>query len=305
MVFLLAVGASFANAVATICQRLGVEDAPANNGPSVSMVRHMVQRRVWIFGFVVMILGFVAQASALHRGTLNVVQPILVSELVMIVLILRFWFSAPMTSRDALAAVLTSVGLAIFLLAASPTDGPKAPSGKEWFGVAVVVAIAVGVFVAIGRRGPAWWRALFLGAGASTGFALTAALTKSVSNALVIGWGNLFSSWQLYALAVVGLSSFLLMQSALQVGPFTASQSTLILVNPFVSMGIGFILYDEKIRGGGGYVTLEVVSLIAMVIGALGLSNSALVANVHDEASSEHMLAGRGRYAKWRAHQVK
>jgi drug/metabolite transporter (DMT)-like permease len=304
VVFLLAVGASFANAVATICQRLGVEDAPAGNGPSVSMIRHMVQRRVWIFGFFVMILGFVAQASALHKGTLNLVQPILVSELVMIVLILRFWFSAPMTSRDAFAAVLTSVGLAVFLLAASPTDGPTPPSGKEWFGVVVVVAIVVAVFVAMGRRGPPWWRALFLGAGASTGFALTAALTKSVSNALVVGWGTLFSSWQLYGLAVVGLSSFLLMQSALQVGPFTASQSTLILVNPFVSMGIGFILYDEKIRGGG-YVVLEVVSLIVMVIGALGLSNSALVANVNDEASTEHMLAGRGRYAKWRAQQAK
>ena len=40
------------------------------------------------------------------------------------------------------------------------------------------------------------------------------------------------------------------MQSAFQVGPFAASQSTLILVNPFVSIAVGHVLFGETLRGG-------------------------------------------------------
>jgi len=303
VVIVFALGAAFANALASICQRLGVEDAPSANGPSVSLVRHMIQRRIWLLGFAVMLLGFVAQTAALHVGALNVVQPLLVSELVMIVLTLRFWFGAPLDHRETWGAVLLSVGLAIFLAAASPTDGSQSPSNAEWLVAMAIVIAGATLFVVMARRGPLWWRALSLGAAASVGFALTAALTKAVSNLIVRGVGPLFSSWPLYALAVIGLGSFLLMQSAFQIGPFTASQSTLILVNPFVSMGIGFVLYGEHLRGGVVFVFLEVLSLIAMVIGALGLSTSTLVANVHDETSDAHLLAGRGRYARWRREQ--
>ena len=74
-----------------------------------------------------------------------------------------------------------------------------------------------------------------------------------MTDKLVAGWGPLFSSWQLYALAVIGLGSFLIMQAAFQVGPFAASQSTLILVNPFVSIVVGAVLYGESLRGGALY----------------------------------------------------
>ena len=106
---------------------------------------------------------------------------------------------------------------------------------------AIVVGIVL-LFVAIGSKGSPLRRALSLGAGASVGFALLAAITKSMTDVLLRGIGPLFSSWQLYALALIGLGSFIVMQSAFQVGPFAASQATLILVNPFVSIVIGLSL---------------------------------------------------------------
>jgi hypothetical protein len=142
-----------------------------------------------------------------------------------------------------------------------------------------------------------------LGAGASIGFALLSAITKSMTNVLVTGWGAMFTSWQLYAVAVIGLSSFVVMQSAFQVGPFAASQSTLILVNPFVAIAVGHVLYGESLRGGPLYATLEVLSLAVMVVGALGLSTSSLVAHVHEETPGTDLLRGRGRYARWRREQ--
>ena len=95
------------------------------------------------------------------------------------------------------------------------------------------------------------------------------------------------------------------MQNAFQVGPFAASQSALILVNPFVSLVIGYVLYGDRLRGGPLDVTLEVLFLAAMVAGAVVVSTSPLVASVHDETGESHLLRGRGRYARWvqrRAH---
>jgi hypothetical protein len=122
-----------------------------------------------------------------------------------------------------------------------------------------------------------------------------------MTNVLVAGVGGVFTSWQLYAIAVVGLGSFLIMQSAFQVGPFAASQAALILVNPFVSILVGHVLFGESLRGGAARVTLEVLSLAVMVAGALGVASSPLVAQVHDESGDEHLLKGRGRYARWAA----
>ncbi len=58
---------------------------PAANGPSIGLVRHMIQRPVWIAGLVIMTLAYVLQAVALHLGTLDRVQPLMVSELVILV----------------------------------------------------------------------------------------------------------------------------------------------------------------------------------------------------------------------------
>lgn len=303
MVIVLALLAALANAVASVCQRLGVEDAPSARGPSMGLVRHMLGRSVWIVGFVIMALGYGSQAVALHLGGLNVVQPLMVSELVILVLVLWLWYSTPLRARDLVAAAATALGLGVFLAVADPTNGSRVPDGALWIVVGAVVVLAVVACVALGARGPAWWRALALGAGASVGFALLSAVTKSMTDLVLEGWGALFSSWQLYALAVIGLASFLIMQSAFQVGPFTASQSSLILVNPFVSILIGHVLFDENLRGGAGRVALEVLALAVMVLGALGLSTSSLVAGVHEGAPTTHLLKGRGRYARW--HEVR
>lgn len=121
-----------------------------------------------------------------------------------------------------------------------------------------------------------------------------------MTDLLVKGWSPLFASWQPYALGAIGLGSFLIMQSAFQVGPFASSQSTLILTNPLVSIAIGHVLFDEHLRGGPVFTSLEGLSLAVMVVGALGLATSSLVANVHEETGGSHLLKGRGRYAKWR-----
>jgi hypothetical protein len=305
MVVFLALIASCANAIASIFQRLGVEDAPAANGPSIGLVRHMIQRPVWIAGLVIMFFAYVLQAVALHLGTLDRVQPLMVSELVILVVILWLWYSTALRPRDLLSAFATATGLGLFLAFSAGSPGTATPGDGRWLVVGIVTAGIMALLVVLGSSGPAWRRALLLGAGASVGFALLAALTKTFSNVLLSGWGATFSSWPLYALALIGLGSFVIMQSAFQVGPLAASQSALILVNPIVSIVVGHALFHETLRGGPLYVTLELCSLAMMVAGAVGLCSSALVAAVHDEAPDHHHLKGRSRYEQWREARVK
>lgn len=266
----------------------------------MGLVRYMIRRPIWLFGFVVMGLGYASQAIALHLGSLNVVQPLMISELVILVLVLWLWYSSPLRPRDFVSAVAAAIGLGGFLILSAPTDGTKVPSNALWLVVGALIVAIVALLGLLARGGPPWRQAMLLGAAASVGFALLSAITKSMTNLLVTGWGALFGSWQLYVLCVIGLGSFVIMQSAFQVGPFAASQSTLILVNPFVSILVGHLLYGESLRGGPLYVTLEVLALALMVAGALGLSTSSLIATVHEEHPGAHLLKGRGRYHQWR-----
>ena len=52
-------------------------------------------------------------------------------------------------------------------------------------------------------------------------------------------WVTLFEHWQTYGVIVFGLLGLFLTQNAFHAGPLAASQSTLVLVDPLVSICIG------------------------------------------------------------------
>ena len=146
---------------------------------------------------------------------------------------------------------------------------------------------------------------MFLGAGASVGFAFLAVVTKSLTSVLMSDWVRALVSWQLYALAFIGLTSFVVMQHAFRAGSLAISQSALILTNPIVSIVLGFVLFHEQLRGGAVAVTLEVLSLIVLVAGAIGLCVSSRRSSASTTRTpSGTFSAGRGRYARRHAHPV-
>ena len=191
----------------------------------------------------------------------------MVSEFVILVIILWLWYSTALRARDLLSAFATATGLGLFLAFSAGSPGTASPRDGRWLIVGVITAGIMALFVVLGSSGSAWRRALLLGAGASVGFALLAALTKTFTNVLLSGWGAAFSSWP-STRSPHRLGSFVVMQSAFQVGPLAASQSSLILVNPLVSIIIGHALFHETLRGGPLFVTLELFSLAIMVAGA-------------------------------------
>jgi uncharacterized membrane protein len=299
MVFVLALGAALANALTSVFQRMGVEDAPASARMRLSLLTYALHRRVWLLGFALMIVSFVLQATALHLGRLSQVQPILTTELVFLVAVLAVWFGFTITGREWLGALAVTGGLAGFLYFAHPEYGTQSPRTLAWIVTGGACGAAIVIAVALALRGPAWWRAAMFGTAAAVGFAFTSAATKSVSDFAVADWASLYRHWQTYALAFSGVLAVFLAQNAFHAGPIVASQSTLVLADPLASILIGVGLFGDNLRTSGPWGPLEALSLLVMFVGAFSLANSPLVSGLKGGTGQYHeLLSQRSRSAR-------
>ncbi|HUC36204.1 MAG TPA: DMT family transporter [Acidimicrobiales bacterium] len=294
MAYLLAVGAAFANALTTILQRMGVETAPSETTLRLSLITFAIRRKVWLAGFGVMIGAFLLQFTSLHFGRLSEVQPILTLELPFLVLILGVWFGHKLGWSEWAGAVMAAGGLAAFLTLAQPGGGTAQPHFGDW---ALVAGLVVGVCVlsiALAQVGPVAWRAAMFGVSAAVMFAFTAAIMKEMNVYIVRGWSGVFTSWPPYALAACGLAGVFLAQNAFHSGPITASQSTLVIVDPLASIGIGIGLFGDQLQTAGARGPGEAVGLLVLVAGVFYLTRSPLVAGVKtDDEAGGHILSSR------------
>jgi hypothetical protein len=106
----------------------------------------------------------------------------------------------------------------------------------------------------------------------------------------------LFYHWQTYGVVAFGLLGLFLTQNAFHAGPLAASQSTLVLVDPLVSICLGIALYGDTLRTSGAYGPLEAISLLVMFMGAVFLSNSPLITGMKSEGKGveyDEMLSRR------------
>lgn len=282
MVYVLALACALVNALTSVLQRLGVQNAPADAAMKLSLLTHALRRGVWLLGFALMIVSFLLQAIALHIGRLSEVQPILTTELVFLVAILAIWFRFRIGRREWMGAVAITAGLSFFLYYAAPRYGMTPPPAWRW---AVAGGVCAGIIVGtvlLAMRGPRWWRATMFGTAASVSFAFTAACTKVVSDFASADWTHLYKHWQVYALAVFGALAVFLTQNAIHAGPLVASQSTLVLIDPLASICIGIGLFGDDLQTGGANGPLEALALLVAFLGAFWLARSPLIAAMNE-----------------------
>jgi drug/metabolite transporter (DMT)-like permease len=299
MAYALAALAAFANAATSILQRMGVETAPPETTMRLSLLAYAVRRKVWLAGFGVLIIAFLLQAFALHFGPITVVQPTLTLELPFLVMILWIWFRQHMTWREWAGAFGAAGGLALFLAAADVGGGAELPDLSSWAAVTLACLGGILVTLLLTRVGSNAWKAAMFGSAAAIAFALTAALIKQMTDQIALeGWGFL-ANWTPYAVAVAGLLGFFLAQNAFHAGPITASQATLVIVDPLASVAIGIGLFDDSVQTNGMRVPLEVIALLVMFAGVLSLARSPLVARVKSEDDDQgQMLSRRWRHVR-------
>ena len=291
MAILLAFFAAAGNALATVFQRLGVEQSEHDSGTS-SLLRGVIKRPIWSLGLLVMTAGFVLQALALSRGTLSSVQPVMVTEIVFLAVIIGGWFHGHLGWRELGGSVGTAVGLGIFLSLSAPVGGMENPSVSDW--VLLSTASAGGVLLSLvsARRGSRAWRAASFGISAAICFAMTAACLKAVTNQWPGGISFVITHLQVYGVIAAGAVGLVVSQHALNAGPVAASQSALLIVNPIASIIMGTWLFGDQWPRSVAHLAGAAAGLFVMFISLVVLSNSPLITSVGtSERLSHHRSA--------------
>ncbi|HUZ09420.1 MAG TPA: DMT family transporter [Acidimicrobiales bacterium] len=272
MSVLFALLSAFCNGSTTLLQRIASVSSPKGM-PVPRLAWHLVRQPLWLLGLAFMAGTFVFSAVALYFGSLAVVQPFLVTELIFTVALRQWWLHDEIARRSWLAAVLICGGLAGFLLIAQPHEGVRVPSAGAWAAAVAWRAVAVGLLLLLGRRTTPVVRATLTGCAAGLVWSIDAGFVKRATEVLSRhGWAGLLGHWSLYALVVTGAIGMLLLQMALHAGPLTASQPAILITDPLASIVLGVELFGEHLSGGAVAVTVGVLMLGVMAAGVVLLS---------------------------------
>lgn len=273
----LAVLAAVANAAASVLQRKSARELPDQDAFELRLLFDQVRHPAWLGGIAAMVAGFLLQAGALATGPIVLVQPILIVELAFTLLLGWAVFGTRLRRREWTAVIGMSGGIALLLVALSPTGGdPRHASTGVWLVASAVTMAAAGAFAVFGYRRHGAARAASLGVATGICFGFTAALTAMVTVSLSGGIGALFTTWQTYALAVVGPAGFFLLQNALQAGRLVASQPALTLANPLTALGWGVVVFGEQVRDSG-WLAAELAGVLLIAACTVMLARSPLV----------------------------
>lgn len=263
--------AAGANAAASVLQRKADRDEPDEVALSPRLVLDLLQRPAWLGGVAAITAGFLLQALALANGQLSLVEPLLVLELPLTLLVASRVFHKRLHRHEWLAIGGMTLGLIVLLYCLRPQAGDRSMSAIHWvLGIGVTLAVVAGL-VASGRRSQGTGRAARYGVATGTSFGLTAVLVSVMSTAASHGLGTIFTIWQTYGLVASGLLGMFLLQNALQAGPLVAAQPGFTLADPLVAMTWGILLFGERIRlgpwlagelGGGVLIAVATFRLI-------------------------------------------
>ena len=272
------------NGLASVLQRMAAATAPAAKALHLSLFGYLIRHKVWLAGIGMVILASVCQATALATGPVALVQPIFIIELPFTLLVASKLAHRKLPRTTWGAIGLVTVALGAGLASAAPSGGGTNASPKVWAAALIVTGIFETVVITIGVRTRGNARAAAFGLAAACGYALTATLMKSAVAALPHGIGPFFSTWQLYATAVVGVGALWLLQNGLQAGSLVAVQPPLTLGDALISACYGVTVFGETVQTGGWLLVVQIVAVIAVAIGCIELSRSLAMVHVPQHA---------------------
>jgi drug/metabolite transporter (DMT)-like permease len=239
---------------------------------SPRLILDLVRQPLWLLAIGANVIGFILQVVALAFGSLALVQPLLVCDLLFAVLIawvLRGNANEPQPSMKAIltGVGVTTIGLAGFLAIGQPTPGHTQARLSMLAPLAIGYVVVVGICLVVANRSLDL-QPLALATACGVSYGVAAFVIKLLTSEFGGGLANLFSNWPIYVLAVVGPLGFLLNQDAFQQGTFLAPvQAIITTADPIISIGLGIVWLDVRLRGGPAATFGEVVSLLLMTAG--------------------------------------
>jgi len=250
---------------------------PARSG-SPRILLELVRQPLWLLAIGANLAGFALQVVALDYGSLALVQPLLVCDLVFAVLISRYLAmrrgDLPPGGKRSGLAVFTGVGAAAagvagFLVVGRPSGGHSDVKFDVLVPLAIGLVVVTGGCLAVAARNQNL-RPLALALACGVNYGVAAFAVKLVTTEFGGGPAKVFTNWPIYVLAVVGPAGFILNQDAFQQGTFLAPvQAIITTADPVISIGLGVLWLGVVLRGGPADIFGEVASLLLMTAGII------------------------------------
>jgi hypothetical protein len=296
MVYALAVVAALIVAFGEVVQQRMAAQAPPQDNLSPKLLLWLVQQPRWLAGVVCSLLGNVAFAAALGRGSVVLVEAVFVVRLLFGLSISAFWGWHRIPAKDILGGLVIAFGLVAFLLAARPRGGATAVADLRWaYGAGCPVALAALLAVVASRRAGAS-RALLLGIGAGILFGVQAALVQSAVHVMGdSGLVGLLAGWHGYGVVVVALFGMLLVQSAFESAELSASYPGVVTAQLLCALAIGVFVLRGRLDLAPGHVVVLLLGLGAMIAGIVIVTRSTFHHGHLPQASSAPSLEQQER----------
>lgn len=240
---LAALGSACGFAVSTSLQHRAAS-LPAASGLRLGrLLRILAQRPSWLIGLATGGVAVVLHAVAVRHGALIVVQPLVVTGIVL-ALPVRAALDRTLPSLSDLTWVVVTVsGITLLVVSANPTSAGRGPVALRGLGVVVVGVLAIMALSQAGlRAASARGRGLCLGGAAGVLFGLTAGTLKLLVLGTASGPTELALLVTLIGLGVWGLA---LNQRTYQVAPLAVSMPVLNVVDVLVAIAIGYLVFGE------------------------------------------------------------
>ena len=272
LVVLFALCAAVCMAIGIVVRQRATMDVPADESVSTRMFVTLVRRPIWWAGTGVAVAGYGFQALALVKGSLILVQPLLVSALLFALPLSARLAGRRVTRREWLWAGLLTLSLALFVLLARPGPPDKTASVAVSAIVGVGCAVLIVGCVLIARRLEGSPRAVLFAVGVGVLFGVVAVLTKIVMHLLnERGAMGLLATPAPYALVLLGVVATLLQQSAFHAGALQTSVPTMLVLEPVVAVVLGAVLLGEELDVGGYELIALVIAVAAMTAATFSL----------------------------------
>jgi drug/metabolite transporter (DMT)-like permease len=277
-IVLLSLASAASYGLAAVLQHRAAAREPRQQTMEAGLLMRLARRPVWLIGNALDGVGYAFQFLALRRGSLLLVEPLLVLSLVF-ALPVAAWLEHRRISAAELAPTgVIAAGLALFLGIARPGIGHPHASIFAW-GILTAVIAAACVALILGAHGGSRRRAaVMLAFGSGMTFGYVAALTERTGHILDGGIAHTLATWEPYALIVGGALALLLTQSAFNAGELRLSLPTLTVAQPLVAVLIGLAMFGEPINHHGLAPVAEVIGVALVTFGVFALSRSEMIA---------------------------
>jgi len=296
-IVLLSLASAVSYGLAAVLQHHATTKEPPDDTMRLGLLARLARQPLWLVGNALDGVGYLFQFLALRRGSLPLVEPLLVLSLVVALPVAAHYERRRISMAALLSAGAIAAGLALFLGAGQPGDGHPHASTEAWIVLSGIVAVFCLATVAFRNRGTSRrWAAVVLGAGSGVAFGYAAALTERIGHLLNRGVVHALTSWEPYALIAAGMVALLLTQGAFHAGALRLSLPTLTVAQPLVAIAISLIFFGEQITTSGVAIADEVLGLALVTAGVFAIAQTPEIAGLEDPAA--HPLgADAGRSA--------